>query len=33
VPDEEAKRQAFGVMVEGLKLAQQLLERQPEEPV
>jgi uracil-DNA glycosylase len=32
VPDEEAKRQAFNVMVEGLKLAQQLLERQPEEP-
>lgn len=32
VPDEEAKRQAFSVMVEGLKLAQQLLERPPEEP-
>jgi probable DNA metabolism protein len=32
VPDEEAKRQAFAVMVEGLKLAKQLLERPPEEP-
>jgi DNA polymerase len=32
VPDEEAKRQAFNVMVEGLKLAKQLLERPPEEP-
>ena len=32
VPDEEAKRQAFHVMVEGLKLAKSLLERPPEEP-
>ncbi|WP_308601387.1 UdgX family uracil-DNA binding protein [Massilia sp. Dwa41.01b] len=32
VPDEETRHQAFNVMVEGLKLAQQLLERQPEEP-
>ncbi|MGX4643251.1 UdgX family uracil-DNA binding protein [Massilia sp. SYSU DXS3249] len=32
VPDEETKRQAFNVMVEGLKLAMRLLERQPEEP-
>jgi len=32
VPDEETRRQAFQVMVDGLKLAQQLLDRQPEEP-
>ena len=32
VPDEEAKHQAFQVMVDGLKLAQQLLDRPPEEP-
>jgi DNA polymerase len=32
VPDEEAKQQAFKVMVDGLKLAQQLLERPPESP-
>jgi probable DNA metabolism protein len=32
VPDEEAKHQAFQVMVDGLKLAQQLLKRPPEEP-
>jgi len=32
VPDEETKHQAFKVMVDGFKLAQQLLERPPEEP-
>ena len=32
VPDENAKQQAFKVMVDGLKLAQELLERPPEEP-
>jgi len=32
VPDEEAKRQAFKVMVDGLKLAHELLDRPPEEP-
>ena len=32
VPDEETKHKAFNVMVEGFKLAQQLLERPPEEP-
>jgi probable DNA metabolism protein len=32
VPGEDAKREAFQVMVESLKLAQDLLSRQPEEP-
>ena len=32
VPDEETRRQAFKVMVDGLKLAHELLERPPEEP-
>lgn len=32
VPDEATKQQAFNIMVDGLKLARQLLERQPEEP-
>jgi DNA polymerase len=32
VPGEEAKREAFQTMVESLKLAQDLLNRQPEEP-
>ena len=32
VPDEKTKREAFSVMVEGFKLAQQLLERPPHEP-
>jgi DNA polymerase len=32
VPDEEARHQAFQVMVDGLKLAQDLLTRPPEEP-
>jgi DNA polymerase len=32
VPSEEAKREAFQTMVESLKLAQDLLNRQPEEP-
>lgn len=32
VPDEATKQAAFKVMVDGLKLAQQLLERPPEEP-
>lgn len=32
VPGEDAKREAFQTMVEGLKLAHDLLNRQPEEP-
>jgi DNA polymerase len=32
VPGEEAKREAFQTMVESLKLAHELLNRQPEEP-
>ncbi|WP_312549815.1 UdgX family uracil-DNA binding protein [Massilia sp.] len=32
VPDEEAKREAFKVMVDGLKLAHELLSRPPEAP-
>jgi DNA polymerase len=32
VPGEDAKHQAFQVMVESLKLAHDLLNRQPEEP-
>jgi len=32
VPSEEAKREAFQTMVDSLKLAQDLLNRQPEEP-
>jgi probable DNA metabolism protein len=32
VPGEEAKREAFQTMVDSLKLAQDLLNRQPEEP-
>jgi uracil-DNA glycosylase len=32
VPDEATKQAAFKVMVDGLKLAQSLLERPPEEP-
>jgi len=32
VPGEDAKHEAFSVMVQGLKLAQELLHRQPEEP-
>jgi DNA polymerase len=32
VPGEDAKREAFQAMVEGLKLAHGLLDRQPEEP-
>jgi DNA polymerase len=32
VPDEQARHQAFKVMVDGLKLAQDLLDRPPEEP-
>ena len=32
VPGEDAKREAFQAMVEGLKLANGLLDRQPEEP-
>jgi DNA polymerase len=33
VPGEDAKHEAFQVMVESLKLAQDLLNRQPEEPL
>jgi probable DNA metabolism protein len=32
VPSEEAKREAFRIMVDSLKLAHELLNRQPEEP-
>jgi DNA polymerase len=32
VPGEEAKRAAFQTMVDSLKLAHDLLNRQPEEP-
>jgi DNA polymerase len=32
VPDEQARHQAFKVMVDGLKLARELLDRPPEEP-
>jgi DNA polymerase len=32
VPDEQARHQAFKVMVDGLKLAQELLDRPPDIP-
>ena len=32
VPDEDTKREAFAIMVQGLKLAQELLQRPPETP-
>jgi DNA polymerase len=32
VPGEDAKREAFQIMVDSLKLAHELLDRQPEEP-
>jgi DNA polymerase len=32
VPGEDAKREAFQIMVDSLKLAHELLNRQPEEP-